>query len=139
MPLYLVMSEPGTVPHEEKEAVAMAFTDIHRSLTFAPASFVHVYFLEQPMGEAPMKCFISGNIRADRSDAVKEQIMERMRSTLAQTVGCSIDEVQMSISDSPANWTMEGGHLLPAAGEEDAWLERHEAMINAMAADSRAG
>ncbi len=133
MPLYLCVSKTGSIPDDVKEGIATSFTDIHTGLTFAPRSFVHVYFLENDdslddSDDPGPIAFISGNIRADRSDDTKDEIVNRMRSSLAATLGCDLDNVQMSISETPANWTMEGGHLLPAPGEEDAWMERHEAM-----------
>lgn len=130
MPLYLCLAETGRVPEAVKEPIANAFTEIHCGLTFAPPSFVHVYFIESERGSGGVPPFtIVGNIRADRTEQTKDKIIDQMRRSMAGHLGVGIDQVTMTISETPANWTMEGGHLLPDPGEEDAWMERHNAMI----------
>lgn len=130
MPLYLCIADEGVIPNDTKEGISKAFTDIHCGLTFAPPSFVHVYFIESEGAEqSPPQISIVGNIRADRTEAVKDDIKQQMCRELATSAGLEPSQVSMTINESPGSWTMEGGHLLPEPGEEDAWMERHYAMI----------
>lgn len=130
MPLYLIAADAGTIPDDTKQGIAKSFTDIHCGLTFAPPSFVHVYFIETESAvPGPPQFMIVGNIRADRSEAVKESINKQMCRELSTSLGVDSSQVSMTINESPGSWTMEGGHLLPEPGEEDAWLERHHAMM----------
>lgn len=132
MPLYLITADTSTISNETKQGIAESFTNIHCGLTFAPPSFVHVYFIDGPEAiDGAPQFSILGNIRADRSDAVKENLKDQMCRALSEAVGVNSNKVSMMINESPGSWTMEGGHLLPEPGEEDAWLERHSAMIAA--------
>lgn len=71
MPLYLIATDTSTIPKETKQSIAQSFTDIHCGLTFAPPSFVHVYFIDaENTEEGPPQYSIIGNIRADRSECV---------------------------------------------------------------------
>lgn len=130
MPLYLIAADTSTIPDDTKQGIAKSFTDIHCGLTFAPPSFVHVYFIQTESAvQGPPEFNIIGNIRADRTEAVKDNLKDQMCRALSSTLGVDLNQVSMTINESPGSWTMEGGHLLPEPGEEDAWLERHHAMM----------
>lgn len=130
MPLYLCVTDTKSISLESKEKLAKGFTDIHCGLTFAPPSFVHVYFIDAPADDNTNSEFtVLGNIRADRSESVKNQIIDRMCTLVSSVLKFDREKVAMTISESPGSWTMEGGHLLPEPGEEDAWMQRHYEML----------
>ena len=133
MPLYVCNARKGVIPEDAKPAIAADITRIHCEVTGAPPNFVHAMFFEeaphQPLGDKA--AFLSGSIRAGRTDAQKAQIVQEMREAIAQHAGIPIEEVAGVTADTPASWVMEGGDVLPEPGEEAEWLAAHEAKIAA--------
>ena len=134
MPLYICNSKPGTVSEEAKGKIANDVTRIHCEVTDAPATFVHVFFFEDgpqpPLGDK--RAMIYGQIRAGRTDAQKADIRKQMSATLASHTGVAADDLMVFTTDTPASWVMEGGDVLPEPGEEEAWLQKHEAKMAAL-------
>ncbi|CAE7205219.1 trkI [Symbiodinium microadriaticum] len=114
-----------------KEKIAQDITDIHCDVTDAPPTFVHAFFFEDgddaKLGDKTVA--LHGNIRAGRNDAQKAEIVRRMQTSIHSHSGLPLDTIQVTTSDTPASWVMEGGELLPEPGEEAEWVEALNAKL----------
>lgn len=142
MPLYVCVAEKGAIPESAKGAIAREVTRVHCELTGAPTTFVHCFFFDRGSeqaaqlshvysagGERPYALF--GNLRAGRSEELKDQVVEQMCAGVADILGVPRDAIEMATRDIPAKWVMEGGDLLPEPGEEAEWLAAHDAKLAA--------
>jgi len=127
MPLYRCAIEQGLTDETLRERIAKDVVRVHCEVTGAPASFVHAFFSEAASGELPSgkSAFVLGTIRAGRTDEQKASIVAELGASIAEAIGCPASQVAVVTADVPSKWNMEGGELLPAPGEEAAWLERH--------------
>lgn len=147
MPLYICAAEKGAIPAELKRQVAAEVTRVHCEITGAPPTFVHCFFFEKGGSEIALlehvfksssnkPYLLFGNLRAGRTEETKDRVIEEMCNGVASILGIGNDEIDMATQDIPARWVMEGGDLLPEPGEEEAWLEAHNAKMSE-AADQR--
>ncbi len=129
MPLYICNSSRGTLDAVAKERIANAITDIHCSVTGAPASFVHAVFFEEaphiPLGDKTLA--VRGTIRKGRSDAQKQKIADAIRSALVEHGDVATGQADAHIQETPASWVLEGGEIMPEPGEEAEWFAAQEA------------
>ena len=129
MPLYLCNARAGAISADAKAAIADDITRIHCDITAAPPTFVHAFFFDE--GPAPeigdRTVVLHGNIRAGRTDAQKQDLIDQMCAAVSARTGISRRQIAMTTADVPASWVMEGGDILPEPGEEEAWLKAHEA------------
>ncbi len=127
MPLYRCTVPAGTIPTDQRAAIAAAVTEIHCDVTGAPDTFVHVFFFDVPAADEPPRHRLHGSIRAGRTDAQKEELHARLRDAIVRITAASDADVSVTSNDVPAKWIMEGGMLLPEPGEEADWLAKHHA------------
>ncbi len=127
MPLYRCMVAEGLTSLEQRALIAKEVTRIHCEVTGAPPGFVHAFFAEDSEGQLPAgkQAFVMGSIRSGRTAEQKERLVSELRSAVASTLGLAEDRVTVATLDVPASWVMEGGHVLPEPGEEEAWLAKH--------------
>lgn len=129
MPLYICNSKVGAIDSTAKQQIAQAITDIHCSVTGAPASFVHTAFFDEsdlfPLQDKTL--FVRGTIRKGRSDHQKNQIAEAIKSALSEHGNVASQETDAEIRETPASWVLEGGEIMPEPGEEQAWFAAQEA------------
>ncbi len=129
MPLYICSTHKDALNPSAKEKIASAITDIHCSVTGAPASFVHaIFFEDHPLFSlGDKKLLVRGTIRRGRSDAQKDEIAEKIKSSLVELGGATEPQVDAVIRETPASWVMEGGEIMPEPGEEAEWFAAQEA------------
>ena len=137
MPFYRCLIPEDSLTYDQRERIAVAFTDVHCGLSGAPRSFVQVAFLEtdgsrevaDAYGQGTMKFstpyFIAGGNRAGRSPDMKRRILEGLLGRFAEIAGISGEMVSGRISEAPASWTMEEGKILPDPGQESEWFAQH--------------
>jgi phenylpyruvate tautomerase PptA (4-oxalocrotonate tautomerase family) len=118
MPYYRCVVPKDAVPFEQRQDVARAFTDVHCGMTGAPRNFVHVTFLESDAGEFPKPYYIDGGNRAGRPAELKERLLGELKRSFKAITGVADDQLGGRITEGPASWSMEGGHVLPEPGEE---------------------
>ncbi|MCY4593324.1 MAG: hypothetical protein OXC19_00825 [Bryobacterales bacterium] len=136
MPFYRCLIPEGSLSYDQRERIAVAFTDVHCGISTAPRRFVQVAFLETTdTGEVAdthgsgMLCyttpyFIAGGNRAGRSPETKRLILEGLIERFCHIAEVSQDQVSGKITEAPASWTMEAGKILPEPGAEPAeWYE----------------
>lgn len=121
MPLYRCTAPAGLLDAERRQSVADAFTSIHCELTGAPPSFVHVHFHDASDDEqAPI--VLHGGIREGRTDETRAELVRRCVAAVSAILDVPETDIAMRTSTTPASWIFEGGRVLPAPGEEEAWL-----------------
>lgn len=134
MPLYLCRAEAGAITPPAKQTIADAILRIHCEATGAPPTFVHTFFMDEtPRGAAEGEAAVAllGSIRAGRTDAQKDSMIEQMEAAIRSSIDDSDAKVGVTLVETPASWVMEGGDVLPEPGEEAAWLAAHEAKVRA--------
>ena len=127
MPFYRCLVPKDSIPFQQRQQVARAFTDIHCGLTGAPRSFVHVAFFEDPDSEFAEPYYIDGGNRAGRPAALKEQLLAQLMGAFRDVTGVSAEQLGGRITEGPASWTMEAGRVLPEPGEEGPEWHHHAA------------
>ena len=134
MPFYRCVVPQDSVPYEQREAVAQAFTNIHCGSTGAPRSFVHVVFDEHDdRWDTPY--FLDGANRAGRPEELKSQLLSDLMSAFQEITGVPSEEYSGRITEGPAKWSMEGGMVLPEPGAETTeWYEHDQRMQGQAAA-----
>lgn len=124
MPLYTCVSDDRT-DDAKRQAIALAITEAHCSHTGAPPEFVHVTFNDY-LGEASKSTLrIVGTIRTGRPPEVKSSMHTEIVDKIAGILSVSHDQVTLVLQEMPAEWAMEGGHVLPAPGTEADWMRAH--------------
>jgi phenylpyruvate tautomerase PptA (4-oxalocrotonate tautomerase family) len=121
MPHYRCIIPRDSVSFEQRQEIALAFTDIHCGSTGAPRSFVSVTFVETPQGETsgfPTPFFLDGGNRAGRSEETKRQLLSDLTKAFRDIANVSPASIDGRIVENPASWTMEGGFVLPEPGQE---------------------
>ncbi len=121
MPHYRCIIPKDTLTFDQRQEIALAFTDIHCGSTGAPRSFVSVTFIETPQNETPELgngWYLDGGNRAGRSEEVKQQLLADLTRAFADVANVSPDIIGGRITENPASWTMEGGFVLPEPGQE---------------------
>ena len=125
MPYYRCLVPQDSVSFDQRRQVAQAFTDIHCGLTGAPRNFVHVAFFANEGTEFAEPYFIDGGNRAGRPAALKEKLLDELKRAFREVTGVPAEQVGGRITEGPASWTMEAGHVLPEPGEEGPEWHRH--------------
>jgi phenylpyruvate tautomerase PptA (4-oxalocrotonate tautomerase family) len=137
MPFYRCLIPKDSLSYEQRERIAVAFTDVHCGLSTAPRHFVQVAFLDSPSsGEVidshgngvvryDTPYFIAGGNRAGRSSETKNKILEGVIDRFSEIAGVPREMVGGFISEAPGSWTMEAGRILPDPGEEADWLREN--------------
>lgn len=121
MPYYRCIIPKDALTFEQRQEIALAFTDIHCGSTGAPRSFVSVAFFETPEGEQSefgSEYYLDGGNRAGRSEEVKQQLLDDLTRAFSDISGVPANQIPGRIRENPASWTMEGGFVLPEPGQE---------------------
>ena len=124
MPLYTCISDART-DDAKRQAIALAITESHCSHTGAPPEFVHVTFNDYLGRTSKSTLRIVGNIRSGRPPEVKSSMHAEIIGKAAKILSVSSDQITLTLQEMPAEWAMEGGHVLPAPGTEADWMRTH--------------
>lgn len=132
MPTYVCSARAGAISSDQRERIARSITEIHHEVGKAPRYFVQVIFNDLNASshfiggsEAPAdQIWIRADIRAGRTQAQKEALMNRIAAEVSEIAGGSRESVWVYISDIPGPSVMEFGQVLPLPGEEDAWFAK---------------
>lgn len=127
MPIYRLKVPQGSVSFDQREKIALDYTDIHCGSTSAPRHFVLVFFDEQSEGESPYptRYYLEAINRAGRPQEVKEQLLNDLLESFVSHTGVARDQISGRIGETPASWAMEGGAVLPEPGQETAEWYAH--------------
>jgi phenylpyruvate tautomerase PptA (4-oxalocrotonate tautomerase family) len=135
MPLYQCLVPAGSLDAGHRAELAEAITSIHTSVTGAPRGFVNVVFTEyEPMtfftaGKPNTVSVIEGKIRAGRDRASRAELLTRLSEAWTAITGQDRRSLLVGLDEVDPTFIMEAGLIMPAPGEEAAWLERHRGAL----------
>ncbi|WP_405136441.1 tautomerase family protein [Nocardia sp. NBC_01388] len=131
MPLYQCLTPAGSLDADRRADLAEAITAIHSSATGTPRGFVNVVFTEyEPSafftaGRPNTVSVIGGTIRAGRDRATRAELLTRLSEAWTAITGKDARSLLVGLDEVDPTSIMEAGLIMPAPGEEAAWLERH--------------
>jgi phenylpyruvate tautomerase PptA (4-oxalocrotonate tautomerase family) len=132
MPLYQCLVPAGSLDAERRSKLAEAITTVHTSVTGAPRGFVNVVFIEyEPSmyftaGRPNTVSVVNGTIRAGRDRATRAELLTRLSDAWIAITGQDARNLVLGLNDIDPTSIMEAGLIMPAPGEEAAWLDRHK-------------
>lgn len=135
MPLYQCLVPAGSLNHELRAELAEAITTAHTSVTGAPRGFVNVVFTEyEPSafftaGRPNAVSVIGGTIRAGRDRATRADLLMRLSEAWTAISGQDFRSLLVGLTEVDPTSIMEAGLIMPAPGEEAAWMERHRQVL----------
>ena len=106
MPYYRCIIPKDSLTFEQRQDIALAFTDIHCGNTGAPRSFVSVAFFETPEGEESefgSAYYLDGGNRAGRPEEVKQQAELTNRQSYANSLMTSDRAIKTGTADTHAS------------------------------------
>ena len=116
MPHYRCIIPKDALSFEQRQEIALAFTDIHCGSTGAPRSFVSVTFIETPEGEAgefDTPFYLDGANRAGRPDDLKQQLLSDLTNAFREIGDVPAGSISGRITENPASLDY-GGRVRPA-------------------------
>jgi phenylpyruvate tautomerase PptA (4-oxalocrotonate tautomerase family) len=128
MPVYTCTTTTSTLTADIKCALAHEITRIHAEINHVPSTYVNVVFHELPLGGIytdgvpanPM--LINGWVRSGHPEDKTSCLATEIAAAVSRIANIDADRVMMVIQNSPARFAVEGGRVLPAPGQERAWL-----------------
>jgi phenylpyruvate tautomerase PptA (4-oxalocrotonate tautomerase family) len=104
-------------------------TTVESALTAdVPTTYVNVVFNEQPAenvytdGVPACPLLITGWVRDGHPEDETTRLAIEIAEAATRITGIPADRVLVVFESSPAHYAVEGGRVLPAPGEEAAWL-----------------
>lgn len=131
MPFYNIICPLGRPNAEEMRAIAADITEAHCLLTGAPKQFVHVIFSPyEPRaafsgGKPSNAILVRANVRAGRTQQVKEQLLNRLTDIIKGNVSIDPKDVLVTLMETPGTNVMEGGVLLSHPDYDSQWFALH--------------
>jgi phenylpyruvate tautomerase PptA (4-oxalocrotonate tautomerase family) len=131
LPTYICTTRENQLTPEQKELIVADITRIHCAATDAPSYFVQVIFetvIAQNyfVGGKPLQhdlIFIYGRIRTGRAMQTKTKMIQDMAEAVGRVARIPKSGVWIYVGELPARHLIEGGHVLPEPGDEDAWFK----------------
>lgn len=140
MPVYRCSFPADVVREEHRHALAEAITEIHVDVTGAPRHFVSVVFEERPPGvtftggRPAEPTIISGFVRAGRDREARAELLTRISAAWCESTGQEPRQLVLGLIELDPTSTMEAGLIMPAPGEEAAWVEEHREALGSLLA-----
>lgn len=129
MPTYTVTTtrQIGAV---SRDAIANAIADSHTRVTGAGRIFAQVVFITRSpdmvtVGGAPADedhIFIDATIRGGRERVLVDRLVSEVTRAVASAASVNPKSIWLYIRELDPSRMVEYGSVLPAPGEEDAWL-----------------
>ncbi|QVI29282.1 tautomerase [Mycolicibacterium neoaurum] len=129
MPVYTCTTVQSTLSADTKAALAAEVTRIHSMINHVPGAYVNVVFHELPAdavytdAQPAEPLLINGWVRTGHPEAQSSQLVAEIAAAATRISGIPAKRVLVVIQNSPAHLAIEGGRVLPAPGEEEAWLK----------------
>lgn len=102
-------------------------------INHVPGSYVNVVFHELPAdavftdGQPGRPLLINGWVRTGHPEAQSSQLVAEVAAAASRVTGIPAKRILVVLQNSPAHLAIEGGRVLPAPGEEEAWLRESAA------------
>ena len=124
MPLYNVACKTP-LSDQTRARVTKAITDVHCTVTDAPAVFVNVLFMDNHPLKDGNALHVIGAVRSggNRNAALIDRLRDEMHAGVAEAAATDAGQVAVELIGIKPQWVMEGGKILPDPGAEDEWLE----------------
>ena len=128
MPIYTCTTNESTLTTDVKAGLAGEISRIHSDINHVPSTYVNVVFNELSSdnvytdGKPAAPLLITGWVRDGHPEAETTRLATEIASAATRIAGVPADRVLVVFQSSPAHYAVEGGRVLPAPGEEAAWL-----------------
>jgi len=128
MPVYTCTTVASALSADTKASLAGEVTRIHSMINHVPGTYVNVVFHELAPddvytdGHPAQPLLINGWVRTGHPEAQSSQLVAEIAAAASRVTGIPARRVLVVIQNSPAHFAIEGGRVLPAPGEEEAWL-----------------
>lgn len=119
MPLYTITTQAGALSNDDRATLAEQLTKNHCELSGVPANWVHIMFLEYPVGNG----FTAGRpaaavsltllIRTGRSPEYKRTLLAQLWKLLQNATDAATDQIVIGIQEVPPSQAMEMGQIMP--------------------------
>ena len=125
MPLYTVSTQTA-IANDKREALANLIMNVHCGITGAPETFVNVMFVQNVPLEEGVALNVVAGVRKGRTPKMNDTLKAEMIKSIAELMRLAEFQVQLAMFETPAQWIMEGGEILPEPGEEALceWLQK---------------
>ena len=134
MPLYMLTSK-RTISSTNKQKLVDLVVDAHCNIMVAPEQFVHVAFSDGVPIANKNELYIQATVRVGREKNQVIRLKQALQDSAAKILQVRENRIYVNLLEIQSNWVMEGGHVMPAPGEEDEWMER---VTKALAAEKKA-
>jgi phenylpyruvate tautomerase PptA (4-oxalocrotonate tautomerase family) len=128
MPIYTCTTAESTLTADSKAALAGEIARIHSDINHVPSTYVNVVFVELTPGNVftdgkpAQPLLINGWVRDGHPETESTRLATEIAAAATRITGIPADRVLVVFQSSPAHYAVEGGRVLPAPGEEAAWL-----------------
>ena len=132
MPIYTCTIVESTLTTDTKATLAGEIARIHSVINHVPSTYVNVVFQELPTenvytdGRPAQPLLINGWVREGHPEDDTSRLALDIAAAGTRICGTPADRVLVVFQSSPAHYAVEGGRVLPAPGEEAAWLAGSE-------------
>jgi phenylpyruvate tautomerase PptA (4-oxalocrotonate tautomerase family) len=129
MPIYTCTTAESALTGEVKATLAKEISRIHSAINHVPSTYVNVVFPGLPVdsiytdGVPASPLLISGWVHTGHPEADTTGLAIEIAAAASRVTGIPPTRVLVVFQSSPAHYAVEGGRVLPAPGEEQAWLE----------------
>lgn len=114
----------------KRAAIAAAISKAHSEATGAPSFLVQVIFDEKEPGRRYLggaavdhHVWINGDIRGGRTTETRTRLIVTVMAEVARIMRLPEREIWLYLNELEPNDMIEYGHVLPAAGAEQAWFD----------------
>lgn len=128
MPIYTCTTAESTLDGATKAALAGEITHIHSEINHVASTYVNVVFNEVPAENIytdavpAQPLLITGWVRDGHPEAETTRLAMEVAGAATRITGIPPNRILVVFESSPAHYAVEGGRVLPAPGEEAAWL-----------------
>jgi len=125
MPLYTVSTQ-APIANDKREELANLIMNVHCGITGAPETFVNVMFVQNVPLEEGVALNVVAGVRKGRTPKMNDTLSAEMIKSIAELMNLAEFQVELAMFETPAQWIMEGGEILPEPGEEALceWLQK---------------
>jgi phenylpyruvate tautomerase PptA (4-oxalocrotonate tautomerase family) len=128
MPVYSCTTVQSALSADTKANLAREVTRIHSMINHVPGTYVNVVFHElapedvYTNGQPAQPLLINGWVHTGHPEAQSSRLVAEIAAAATRVTGMPAQRILVVIQNSPAHFAIEGGRVLPAPGEEEAWL-----------------
>ena len=132
MPIYTCTTTASTLTSGTKAALAAEIGTLHSAINHVPSTYVNVVFHELPAeglytdGVPACPVLVSGWVREGHPADETTRLATEIADAVTRIAGVAAQRVLVVIQPSPAQFAVEGGHVLPEPGQEAAWIARDQ-------------